>query len=242
MINTIIIDDELLSREIIKELLSKLPEINLIEEFSSPLKAFNYIKENEINLIFLDYHMPDFTGFEFLETLENAQKYNVIIVTSDRDKALESYEYSCIKDYLVKPISLPRLVKAIEKVSKLINDAETKYLYNNQNQSNVNLDEFFIKVDKKLIRIAFSEIDYIEASGDYVLIYTEKNERHLINSSLKNIQQKLNSNILLRVHRSYIVNMKKISDIQDNSLVIKNKVIPISKSNKKELFDKLNLI
>ena len=192
MINTIIIDDELLSREIIKELLSKLPEINLIEEFSSPLKAFNYIKENEINLIFLDYHMPDFTGFEFLETLENAQKYNVIIVTSDRDKALESYEYSCIKDYLVKPISLPRLVKAIEKVSKLINDAETKYLYNNQNQSNVNLDEFFIKVDKKLIRIAFSEIDYIEASGDYVLIYTEKNERHLINSSLKNIQQKLN--------------------------------------------------
>lgn len=231
---SIIIDDEEMARAIITQLSSNNKNIKLIESFSSAIEAIKYLNKNEVDLIFLDIHMPTFTGFDLLQTLKNPPK--VILTTSDKNFAIEAFEYECIVDYLVKPITQIRFDKAIKKANSftLAANEETK-------QQNDIVNELYINIDRRLIKINFETINLIEAKGDYILIKTE-DKNYKVHSTLKKIEDKLPDNIFLKVHRSYIINIKKIIDIEDNSVLIGKDVIPVSRSNRPELMKRLNLL
>lgn len=234
----IIIDDEELARVITAGLINNFKELILVEQFSNALNAIKYLNQNEVDLIFLDIHMPDFTGFDFIQTLKKAPK--IILITSDKKFALEAFQYESIVDYLVKPITKDRFQKAIQKASvvQVLPTNETKEL-SAAVEGNVN--EFYINIDKRLIKIEFNSVLFVEAKGDYIQIKTE-GKNYTVHSTLKKIEEKLPKDIFIKVHRSYIINGNKIIDIQDNTVLIAKDVIPISRSNRPELLNRLNLL
>ncbi|MEE9408402.1 MAG: LytTR family DNA-binding domain-containing protein [Polaribacter sp.] len=234
--NCIIIDDDATARLIVSQLCKKTEEISVIEEFSSAIDAIKYLNENSIDLIFLDIHMPTFSGFDFIKTLKSSPK--IILTTSDKNFALEAFEYDCVVDYLLKPISLERFEKSIQKLANL------KGLNTEISESNVNTENFdylYVNVDRRLVKINIPEIFLIEAKGDYINIKTET-KNYIVHSTLKKIEEKLPSSLFLKIHRSYIINTSKIIDIEDNTVLIKKNVIPVSRSKRGELMKKLNLL
>ncbi|MCO6149179.1 LytTR family DNA-binding domain-containing protein [Flavobacterium sp. NRK1] len=241
--NCIIIDDEAMAREIISQMISKHPAIKLIEEFSSAIEAIKYLNQNteNIDLIFLDIHMPGFTGFDFIQTIKNPP--SVILITSDKNFAIEAFEYDCIVDYLVKPITEDRFQKAVKKAESynapqpvIKNTATTP-----QEQPADTNTEFYVNIDRRLIKIDIASINLIEAKGDYIHIKTES-KNYIVHSTLKKIEEKLPSSLFLKVHRTYIINIKKIVDIEDNSVLIAKDVVPVSRANRPELMKRLNML
>ncbi len=234
--NCIIIDDEEMARVIITHMISKNADLNLVQQFSNALQAIKYLNHNNVDLIFLDIHMPDFTGFDFIQTIKNPPK--VILVTSDRNFAIEAFEYDCIVDYLVKPITEERFQKAITKAyTKKLNTLATE----SKIISDDNLNEFYVNIDRRLIKIEFHTVSVVEAKGDYIHIKTDV-KNYIVHSTLKKIEDKLPKDLFLKVHRSFIINTKKIIDIEDNSVLIGKDVIPVSRTNRPELMKKLNLL
>ncbi len=239
--NCIIVDDETLARTIITEMVSSYPEINVLEEFSNAIQAMKYLNQNSVDLIFLDIHMPDFTGFDFIQTVKNPPK--IILVTSDKNFAIDAFEYDCIVDYIVKPITKERFDKAIHKLKSFgKNEIETVSTHLDiPAKIQDSATDFYINIDRRLIKIDFPSINLIEAKGDYILIKTE-GKSYTVHSTLKKIEDKLPNDLFLKVHRSYIINVKKIIDIEDNSVLIGKEVIPVSRSNRPELMNRLNLL
>ncbi|OEK08153.1 DNA-binding response regulator [Flavivirga aquatica] len=233
----IIIDDEATARAIIIQLCSNNCSLNILEEFSNAIQAIKYLNQNNIDLIFLDIHMPDFTGFDFIQTIKNPPK--IILTTSDAQFAIEAFEYECIVDYLVKPIALPRFQKAIKKA-----EAKASKPIFSQSLSALEEEEatiLYVNIDRRLIKIDIPSIYLIEAKGDYINVKTE-DKNYTVHSTLKKIEDKLPDNLFLKIHRSYIINVHKIVDIEDNSVLIKKDVIPVSRSNRPELMKRLNLL
>lgn len=236
--NCIVIDDEATARIIIDKLCSNVSNLNVLGDFPNALQAIKYLNQSEVDLIFLDIHMPDFTGFDFIDTLKNPPK--IILTTSDPNFAIQAFEYSCIIDYLVKPIKQERFDKAIKKVqTKEITAIKTVKKTKKEESSSDN--HLYINIDRRLIKIDIPSIYLVEAKGDYIQVKTE-DKNYTVHSSLKKIEEKLPDSLFLKVHRSYIINIKKIIDIQDNSVLIKKDVIPVSRSNRSELMKRLNLL
>ncbi|MBP1840595.1 LytR/AlgR family response regulator transcription factor [Formosa algae] len=236
--NCIIIDDEATARAIIVQLCSNIKSLNVIADFSNAIQSIKFLNQNEVDLIFLDIHMPDFTGFDFIQTLKNPPK--IILTTSDPQFAIEAFEYDCIVDYLVKPVLPPRFEKAIIKAQKTeLNPAEPKIVKEKPTDTTGNV--LYVNIDRRLIKIVISSIYLVEAKGDYILIKTD-DKNYTVHSTLKKIADKLPESIFLKVHRSYIINVQKIIDIEDNSVLIKKDVIPVSRSNRPELMKRLNLL
>ncbi|WP_346882640.1 LytTR family DNA-binding domain-containing protein [uncultured Algibacter sp.] len=235
--NCIIIDDETTARVIINQLCSQINTIHVAAEFPNAMQAIKYLNQNEVDLIFLDIHMPDFTGFDFIQTLKNPPR--IILTTSDANFAIEAFEYDCIVDYLVKPILLPRFQKAIQKAEN--KPSKTKALSNNNKIETTSGNDLYINIDRRLIKLDIPSIYLIEAKGDYINVKTEE-KNYTVHSTLKKIEDKLPTHLFLKVHRSYIINIKKIIDIEDNSVLIKKDVIPVSRSNRPELMKRLNLL
>jgi len=235
--NCIIIDDENTARAIINQLCTKVSNLNVVEEFSNAIQAIKYLNQNEVDLIFLDIHMPDFSGFDFIQTLKSPPK--IILTTSDSKFAIDAFEYDCIVDYLVKPILLPRFEKAIQKAQSVSKKAKTNINQDKVEQASGN--ELYVNIDRRLIKIDIPSIYLIEAKGDYILVKTE-DKNYTVHSTLKKIEEKLPTNLFLKVHRSFIINVTKIVDIEDNSVLIKKDVIPVSRSSRPELMNRLNLL
>ena len=235
--NCIIIDDETTARLIINQLCSQIDSINVIAEFPNAMQAIKYLNQNEVDLIFLDIHMPDFTGFDFIQTLKNPPK--IVLTTSDSNFAIEAFEYDCIVDYLVKPILLPRFEKAIQKAEN--KPSKPKATSNTDKVETTSGNDLYINIDRRLIKLDIPSIYLIEAKGDYINVKTE-DKNYTVHSTLKKIEDKLPNDLFLKVHRSYIINVKKIIDIEDNSVLIKKDVIPVSRSNRPELMKRLNLL
>lgn len=233
----IIIDDEKMARVIIKTLCKEIDGLHISGEFSNAMQAMKFLNENTVDLIFLDIHMPNFSGLDFIKSLKNPPK--IILTTSDTKFALEAFEYDFILDYLVKPIKLPRFIKAIEKVNKkeLSSNSGASQISNTPDVEN----DFYINIDRRLIKIDLPSIYLIEAKGDYIKIKTE-NQDYTVHSTLKKIEEKLPESLFLKIHRSYIINLKKIVDIEDNSVLIKKDVIPVSRSKRPELMKRLDLL
>ena len=237
--NCIVIDDEATARAIVRQLCSQLEGVNVVEEFPNAIQAIKYLNEHVVDLVFLDIHMPDFTGFDFIKTLKNPPK--IILTTSDPQFAIEAFEYDCIVDYLIKPMTLPRFQKAIEK-AKSVEIGMKSELTNDSTDLEKNSDkELYINIDRRLIKLEMESIYLIEAKGDYIQVKTE-DKNYIVHSTLKKIESKLPDSLFLKVHRSYIINIKKIIDIEDNSILIKKDVVPISRSNRAELMERLNLL
>jgi DNA-binding LytR/AlgR family response regulator len=234
--NCIIIDDEEMARAIIAHFVSTSTDIVISNEFSNALQAIKYLNQNDVDLIFLDIHMPDFTGFDFIQTIKNPPK--VILVTSDKNFAIEAFEYECIVDYLVKPITEDRFLKAIQKAESSKSIATAKEV---KVKGEDNANEFYVNIDRRLIKIEMASVTIIEAKGDYIHIKTE-GKNYVVHSTLKKIEDKLPKDLFLKVHRSFIINTKKIIDIEDNSVLIAKDVIPVSRANRPELMKRLNLL
>lgn len=236
--NCIIIDDEATARAIISQLCSNVSSLNVLEEFPNAMQAIKFLNQNEVDLIFLDIHMPDFTGFDFIETLKNPPK--IILTTSDPQFAIQAFEYDCIIDYLVKPIAQDRFDKAIQKAES--SDAPSKTIKEPKNAvETASGNDLYINIDRRLIKIDIPTIYLIEAKGDYINVKTE-DKNYTVHSTLKKIEDKLPNDLFLKVHRSFIINVQKIIDIEDNSVLIKKDVIPVSRSNRPELMKRLNLL
>jgi DNA-binding LytR/AlgR family response regulator len=236
--NCIIIDDEATARAIISQLCSNVSSLNVLEEFPNAIQAIKFLNQNEVDLIFLDIHMPDFTGFDFIETLKNPPK--IILTTSDPQFAIQAFEYDCIIDYLVKPIMQDRFDKAIQKAES--SDSPSKKIKEPKNAVETSSgNDLYINIDRRLIKIDIPTIYLIEAKGDYIHVKTE-DKNYTVHSTLKKIEDKLPNDLFLKVHRSFIINVQKIIDIEDNSVLIKKDVIPVSRSNRPELMKRLNLL
>jgi len=235
--NCIIIDDDLFIREIIKKQLKSQPNISVIGDFSDPLFAIKCVNENKIDFIILDIHMPNFNGFDFINSMKNP--IPIILITSDKEFAIKAFEYDNVIDYLLKPIETERLLKSVEKVVKLILifDKNTSGKIVPINEP----DELYVGVGKKLVKLRFSSIFLIEANGDYITIHAD-DTKHIVHSTMKKIEDKLPQSMFFKVHRSFIVNLTKLIDIEDNTILIKDKIIPISRLKKQELIEKLNLL
>ncbi|PIB34027.1 DNA-binding response regulator [Reichenbachiella sp. 5M10] len=238
----IVIDDDQTARLILNQYCSELPVLNLVEEFPNAIQAIKYLNEQDVDLIFLDIHMPDFSGFDFIQTLKKTPR--VILTTSDSSLALDAFEYDCIVDYLVKPIAFERFERAVEKVKQMRPQKEKT---EQQQKATGHVDsgempgEFFVNIDRTLIKIETDSVKSIEGKGDYIYIKTTEKE-YKVHSTLKKILEKLPDSMFLQVHRSHIINMTKIVDIEFNSIVIGEDVIPISRSKRPELMRRLNLL
>jgi DNA-binding LytR/AlgR family response regulator len=225
MIKTLIVDDEPLALDIIESYIEKIPDLELVARCDNAIDANAILQKEPIDLLISDIQMPQMTGIELVKSMRTQAK--VIFTTAYSEYAVEGFELDAI-DYLLKPIAFDRFMKAINKV-KDIPDMSTVASSD---------DYFFVKADKKLIKIHFSEILYIEGLKDYVIIKKETG-RVIALQTMKSLEAKLPSNIFMRVHRSYIVNISKIKAVVGNSLELtengKTKDIPIGKNYKEEL-------
>ena len=232
----IIIDDEKMARVILKTLCNEIQSLEVLEDFPNAIEAIKYLNKNRVDLIFLDIHMPNFNGLDFIRSLKDPPK--IILITSDPNFAIEAFEYDFIVDYLLKPLQFDRFKKSIEK-------AKIKNLTLVSNETNTSTNEiendFYISIDRRLIKIDLPSIYLIEAKGDYIKIKTE-NKDYIVHSTLKKIEEKLPDSLFLKIHRSFIINLKKIIDIEDNSVLIKKDVIPVSRSKRPELMKRLDLL
>ena len=233
-LNCVVVDDSSIQRMIIAKLVNNHPNLHLIGDFSNAIEAIKFLNQNSVDLIFLDIHMPTFTGFDLLQTLKNPPK--VILTTSDKNFAIEAFEYNCIVDYLVKPVTQERFDKAVSK-AKSFNAVNV----NSKKEAKEVIDELYVNIDRRLVKINFATINLIEAKGDYIQIKTDS-KNYTVHSTLKKIEDKLPNELFLKVHRSFIINTTKIVDIEDNSVLIGNNVIPVSRSNRPELMKRLNLL
>lgn len=229
IMKTIIIDDDMMSIKYLENYCNKITEICLVNSFTNPAKALDFLTQEQVDLLLLDVEMPEFTGIDLLNKMP--VKPNVIFTTSKSDYAFDAFEFDAI-DYLKKPFSFPRFQRSIDKVLEKQQDLS------GISQENNNL---YIKHKGKLIRLAMEDVLYFENVRDYVCVKT-KNQTYTIISTLKEIAQKLPTHIFLKVHRSYIVNLNKIVDIDNTSLVVSNKVIPISRVNRPILMNRIKAL
>jgi DNA-binding LytR/AlgR family response regulator len=216
--NCIVIDDEPLARQGMQMHIKNTPTLTLMGSFSNPLDATSILKENKIDLIFLDINMPEISGLDYVKTLVNSPL--VIFATAYPQYALDSYELDAI-DYLLKPIRFERFVKAVNKAQNYLDLLASKEGQDNQIEA-VSPDFIFIKADRKFFKIAFKDILYIEGLKDYVIIHTS--ERRVITAmNLKTIFDQLPPSVFARISKSYIVNTGHIVSF-DTFTVYLNKI------------------
>lgn len=221
-IKCIIIDDEPLAAEVLENYLREFSNVEHVGSFTNPLEALETIESGEVEAVFIDINMPKMNGLEFIRSIE-AKPY-FIITTAYREYAVESYDLDVL-DYLVKPIPFNRFLKSINKLSLKFNSERSS-----DNEQEKEARSFiFLKVDKKLVRIKFEEIHYIESLKDYIKVFTSSGD-FLAHKSLTSITEELPKNRFLRIHRSFTVALDKIQAIEGNSILLhKGKRIPIGR-------------
>jgi len=228
MIKYIIVDDESIPHDIIKGYCDLLPNMHFQTNCHDAIEALQYLKSNEVDLIFLDLNMPKLKGFDFLKTLINPPQ--IIITTAYSEFALEGYELNVV-DYLLKPFSFERFLKAVQKVKTTENKTNKT---NHQSQPSIQADKIFITSNKKYFQLNINEILFIEASGNYCKIVTQQqtiSTRSKISSLLKKLSQK----DFIQVHKSFAVAVQHIKSIEGNLIKIKDHNIPIGKIYKMNL-------
>ncbi|MBF4493165.1 response regulator transcription factor [Flavobacterium sp. JLP] len=211
-INCLIIDDEPLAINVIKNYLEPIENFEVINTFSNPIEGLNFLKNNKVDVIFLDINMPVLDGINFIKSLENPP---ILIITSAYSQfAIETYELDVL-DYLVKPIEFPRLMKTLNKISKRLNTNSTLPQENNPESPFI-----FVKIDKKRMKkIFFNEILVIESLKDYLKINTLTG-KYIIHSTLSDFTDLLPERNFLRIHRSYTIAIDKIDAVEGNSIEI----------------------
>ena len=220
MIRCVVLEDEIPAQNILKNYLGKIPDLEISATFQTAKEASLYFQDNSTDIVFLDINLPDISGIDFIKTIVNPPK--IIMTTAYPDFALDSFELPTIVDYLVKPFSFDRFLKAIHKVKKQIQFIEKEE------------NTIFLNVDKTLHKVCLEDVLYIESDRNYITFITNK-KKYLVIDALKNWNQKLEKHSFLQIHKSFIINTKKIDKIAGNEVFISEKRIPIGRTYKPTL-------
>jgi DNA-binding LytR/AlgR family response regulator len=236
MLNVLIVDDEPLALDVLETYIGQMPELRLVKRCSNALEANEALKSNDIDLMFLDIQMPQLTGIDFVKTLSDPPM--IVFTTAYPNYAIQGFDLNAL-DYLLKPISLERFMKA---VNKAVDQAEMANMELTQATGapavNDGLDFFFVKADKKLVKVNFDDIIYIEGLKDYVIIRLHQG-RVITLQTMKNLEERLPKHLFRRIHRSFIVAMDKVLAIEGNMVEVmekdKPKLLPIGKNYRDDL-------
>jgi two-component system, LytTR family, response regulator len=228
--NCLIVDDEPVARKGIAEYISEVDFLNLVAECENPLKASSYLSQQAVDLIFLDIHMPRLSGIDFLKTLKNPPL--IIFTTAYSEYALEGYSLDVV-DYLVKPITFERFLKAAQKAMEVYS---LKHLAGQPRE--VQADYFFVKCDSKFEKIFYNEVHYIEAMQNYSVIHVQ-NRKLITYITMTSLENQLPKEQFLKVHKSFIVSVPHIKAIEGNEILIGDARIPISRNLKDEVVNQI---
>jgi DNA-binding LytR/AlgR family response regulator len=223
-LTSIIVEDLQPSADFLKKFCERSGMVDVHQHCEDAEQALVYLSGNLVDLIFLDVEMPGLNGFQMLDQL--VYQPQVILTTSKEEYAYHAFEYR-VTDFLKKPFSYQRFLDAVQKVDKSKQDIEE--------------NQIFIKVNGKLVRLKYDDILFMESMGDYVKFVTAE-KKHITLNTMKNLEQKLCGQQFCKVHRSYIVNLSVIEDIQENTLYIKGNEIPVSKANKSVVLQKIKVL
>jgi DNA-binding LytR/AlgR family response regulator len=228
-INCLIVDDEPLAGEVIESYIDQDPLLYLVQKCSNALEASEAIKNGQIDLIFLDIHMPEISGIDFIKSLENPPL--VVFTTAHPDYAVDGFNLDAV-DYLLKPVSADRFRKAVRKAQEMLS------LRQSSRELPASDDYLFVKADQKLVKLRYEDIQYVEALADYVKIHTAE-KRIITLQTMKKMEEKLPKDKFIRVHRSFIVGIGKIKSISGNKIELGQQQIPIGKNYKSTLYNYL---
>ena len=231
IIKCIIVEDEPIARNILKQYIGRDTRLQLTGNFKSPVEGLQHIQNEPTDLVFLDIKMPEISGIELLKSLTSPP--TVIFTTAFREYAADGFDLNAI-DYLVKPFSFERFLQAINKVAESSKYSRKK----NDAEEGVTVSSVFIKDGTKLIQIDIEEILFVEALREYIKIVTPR-KKYLVHQSMKSLELKLPPNNFIRIHKSYIVAINKINSIEGNTITIADHTLPISRQQKDEILEKI---
>jgi two-component system, LytTR family, response regulator len=230
--NCLIIDDNKIARTTMKQIVSQVKDLVSLGECENAVEAYKLISEKEIDLLLLDIEMPGMDGIELVRQLGD-KKPLIIFITSKKDYAAEAFDLNVV-DYVLKPVTPIRLMQAVDKARVL--------LESNQEETSVEKDEFLFIRDSNIVRrLKLDDILFAEAMGDYVKLFTPQ-KFYAIHTTLKNVEERLPSNRFLRVHRSYVVAIDKIDTIQEGTLIIHGKPVPVADAYRAGLNKRMNIL
>ena len=230
-VSCIIVDDEAIAREVIATHLQKISNITIVSSCSNAIEAFNVLRQHKVDLVFLDINMPEISGIAFAKSINKDLK--IIFTTAYRDFAVEGFELQAV-DYLLKPISFDRLLKAVNTYFDIFSDNNSI-----EKKPSENNDFMFVRSDRRMIKVDFDTIIYIESYSDYIKIHL-LNETIVTRETITAVEAKLPKNDFLRIHRSYIIALKHILSFTNEEIVIHNKALTISRSYKKNVLQILD--
>ncbi|HEX2936717.1 MAG TPA: LytTR family DNA-binding domain-containing protein [Bacteroidales bacterium] len=226
-INCIVIEDEPLAIKKLTGFISRVEYLQLSRTFDNAIDAISYLKENPVDLIFLDIQMEEFTGIQFLETIR--QRPQVIITTAYDKYAVKGYELD-VADYLLKPFTFERFIQSVEKIHKTISEKPTA----------ASVQYIFVKTEYRLEKINVSDILYIQGMNEYLRIVTDE-KKIMTRQTFKSIEELLPKDNFIRVHKSYLVAIDKVESIERNRIKIQKMLIPISETYKESFFNKIGV-
>ncbi len=224
MLRCIAVDDEPLALELLEDNISKVPYLNLVATCSNAMEAMKVLQEQTVDLIFLDIQMPGLTGLQFIQSLSNRPM--IILITAYEKFALEGFNLDVV-DYLVKPVSLDRFVKACNKAFELFQ------LKNRSKENNAEPapDYFFVNVEYSLLKVVRSDIKYIEGLKDYIKIHLHSSAKPVVTRmSMKAMEEQLPVSRFVRIHKSYIISVDFITSVRKSSVMIGNEELPVSET------------
>ncbi len=221
----IIVDDEPLARDVVRRYVQQVPTLQLVGEFGNAIDASVFLMEQPVDLIFLDIRMPQLTGTDFVRSMRNAPK--IIFTTAHKEYAHEGFELDVI-DYLLKPIRFDRFLRAVNKVLPQKQQEQKKPPLPTAEDTKYAASFIYLRVDRKMIKVLLDDILYIESDKDYVKVYTE-NGHIITRQTIASVEAMLSESQFLRVHRSYIVSLRKLKSFTAETIEIGNKELPIGK-------------
>lgn len=228
-LSCIIVEDLPVAADFLARFCEQCGQLDVQGLFPDVASALAFLDQQPVDLIFLDVEMPGATGFELMDRLTFSPK--IILTTSKTEYAYDAFQYY-VDDFLKKPFTYKRFLEALEKISPAEPAAATAASYK---------DHLFIKVDQKLVKLMNDDILFIESMGDYVRFVTAAKKYTTLNT-LKNLEERLNPELFVKVHRSYMVNLTKIDDLQGNIIYIQGQEVPIGKAHRDEVLQRLNIL
>jgi DNA-binding LytR/AlgR family response regulator len=231
-LSCIIVEDLPVAANFLNRCCEQSGKVEVLSMFSNVTDALSFLDQQVVDLIFLDVELPEATGFELIDRLSFSPK--IILTTSKPEYAYDAFQYY-VDDFMKKPFTYKRFMEAVERIERQLEPSEPVPAAQKEK------DHFFIKVDHKLIKLMNDEILYIESMGDYVRFITSDKKLVTLNT-MKKLEERMNPDQFIKVHRSYIVNINKIDDLQGNQIFIQKHEIPIGKAFREEIMKRLNIL
>jgi DNA-binding LytR/AlgR family response regulator len=229
-VSCLIVDDEAIAREIIVTHISKIENIEVVSQCKNAIEAFNYLSNNKVDLVFLDINMPEISGIAFAKSINKDIK--IIFTTAYRDYAVDGFDLQAV-DYLLKPIAFERLLQSVNRYFEVTTPSE-----NTKTEITEPNDFIFVRSDRKMIKVDFESIIYIESLSDYIKIH-QQNKTIVTRETISAIEAKLPKTRFLRIHRSYIIGISKIQSFTNEHVTLNNVTLTVSRSYKKEVLNQL---